>query len=118
VTKTELATQLRDRMKSRIKNDPQFRHGLTEYEEDEIDPEVILMAIDRTDDDAIIDAYMTCADCGEKLAEGAEFERIIADCHCQADFSAYCLAAADERGCRFHWSEEIEIENEEKGAAK
>jgi len=95
MTKTELAAQLRQR---------QLDRGL-----------VPQWMVEMLDDDAIIDSYVTCAECGVKQAEGAELERIIAESHCAEDFFDRCNEAAKGRAHAFaHWPEEIDAEEAEE----
>jgi len=99
MTKTELAAQLRQR---------QLDRGL-----------VPQWMVEMLDDDAIIDSYVTCAECGVKQAEGAELERIIAESHCAEDFFDRCNEAAKGRAHAFvHWPEEIDAEGAEESEAK
>lgn len=108
MTKSELATQLRERLAWRIQNDQEFRRQI-------VHPDLILWHSQQSDDDEIIDSYVTCADCGDKQAEGGELERIIAESHCAADFFDRCNKAAADRGAHalVHWPEEIDPEGPE-----
>ena len=97
MTKSELAAQLRGR---------QLDRGL-----------VPQWMVDMLDDDAIIDSYVTCAECGAKQAEGEELKRIIAESHCAEDFFDRCNAAG--RAHAFvHWPEEIDAEGDGGGTVK
>jgi hypothetical protein len=91
MTKTELASQLRRR---------QLERGL-----------VPTWMVEMLDDDAIIDSYVTCAECGVKQAEGAELARLIAESHCAEDFFDRCNEAAKGlKHASAHWPEEIDAE--------
>ena len=78
MTKTELAEQLRQRQREKKLLSPS-----------------VLAAMERLDDDTIIDRYVTCTECGAKQAEGDGLERIIADSHCALDFFDRCNAASN-----------------------
>ena len=94
MTKSELAAQLRQR---------QLDRGL-----------VPKWMVEMLDDDAIIDSYVTCAECGVKQVEGADLDRIIAASHCAEDFFDQCNEAAKGRAHAFaHWPEEIDAAAEE-----
>jgi len=94
MTKSELAAQLRQR---------QLARGL-----------VPKWMVEMLDDDAIIDSYVTCAECGVKQADGAELDQIIAASHCAEDFFDRCDEAAKGRPHAFvHWPEEIDAGAEE-----
>ena len=96
MTKKELAAQLRQR---------QLERGL-----------VPKWMVEMLDDDAIIDSYVTCAECGVKQAEGDELDQIIAKSHCAEDFFDRCNEAAKGRAHAFvHWPEEIDADGEEEG---
>jgi len=82
MTKSELAAQLRQR---------QLDQGLV--------PQWML---DILNDNAIIDSYVTCAECGAKQAGGEELERIIAESHCAEDFFDRRNAAGRARAF-VHW---------------
>lgn len=104
MTKAELAEQLRQRQREKNILSP-----------------ADLAVMERLDDDAIIDCYVTCAKCGVKQAEGEELERIIAESHCAVDFFDRCNAAADGRAHAFvhyDWPAEIDAEETEERAAK
>jgi hypothetical protein len=99
MTKTELAAQLRQR---------QLERGL-----------VPKWMVEMLDDDAIIDSYVTCAECGVKQAEGEELDLIIAKSHCAEDFFDRCNEAAKGRAHAFvHWPEEIDAGGAEENEAK
>jgi hypothetical protein len=99
MTKTELASQLRRR---------QLERGL-----------VPKWMVEMLDDDAIIDSYVTCAECGVKQAEGAELARIIAESHCAEDFFDLCNEAAKgHKHASAHWPEEIDAEGTEEDKTK
>jgi hypothetical protein len=94
MTKSELAEQLRRRQLDRAL--------------------VPKWMVEMLDDDAIIDSYVTCAECGVKQAEGADLDRIIAASHCAEDFFDRCNKAAKGRAHAFaHWPEEIAAAAEE-----
>jgi len=60
-------------------------------------------------DGAIIDSYVTYAECVVKQAEGAKLERIIAESHCAEVFFDRCNEAAKGRAHAFvHCPEEID----------
>jgi hypothetical protein len=102
MTKSELAAQLRQRQR-----------------EKKILPPEILAVMEQMGDDAIIDSYVTCAECGVKQAEGAELERIVAESHCAEDFFDRCNEAAKGGAHAFvHWPEEIDSEVTEGGSSK
>ncbi|MBO0863219.1 MAG: hypothetical protein J2P21_32950 [Chloracidobacterium sp.] len=90
MTKSELAAQLRQR---------QLEKGL-----------VPKWMVEILDDDAMIDSYVTCPECGVKQAEGAELERIISTSSGAEDFFDRCDEAAKGRSHTFsHWPDEIEL---------
>jgi hypothetical protein len=100
VTKSDLATKLRQQLEASLAGDRESLRPLTMAG---IGPEGILEWAGTAGDDAVIDAYLECPDCGSRIAEGAELESIIAESQCEQDFFARCQAAADSRLCRFYW---------------
>jgi hypothetical protein len=70
--------------------------------------------VEMLDDDAMIDSYVTCAECGVKQAEGSDLDRLIAASHCAEDFFDRCNEAAKGRPHAFvHWPEEVDAGAEE-----
>jgi hypothetical protein len=101
MTKSDLATQLRARFARRIQNDEEFRREFSD----------LLQRSQQMDDDEVIEAHATCAECGAKHAEGAELDRIIAESRSDDDFFDQLHEAAKASAhASDHWPTEIDAE--------
>jgi hypothetical protein len=71
MTRTQLAEQLRQKIRERGEIPPEMLTGL--------------------DDDFIVDGYLNtaCEDCGKKLAEGLDVEQVLAESQSLDDFLTY-----------------------------